>query len=50
LPPTGLTAGESFQNKAAVPHTDFANADTEPPLVFLIAYTVEKRSPLVETS
>jgi len=47
--PATLTAGESFQDKVAVPHTVFANADAQKPLVFLIAYTVRKGAPVVET-
>jgi quercetin dioxygenase-like cupin family protein len=46
--PVTLTAGQSFRDKANVPHTVFENADNRKPLVFVIAYTVKKGAPVVE--
>jgi quercetin dioxygenase-like cupin family protein len=47
--PVQLTAGQSFQDKAMTPHTVFANANSDQPLRFLIAYTVTKGIPVIET-
>jgi quercetin dioxygenase-like cupin family protein len=47
--PITLSEGESFHDKAKTPHTIFANVDTQHPLVFVVAYTIEKGKAAVET-
>lgn len=47
--PVTLVAGQSFHDRAMIPHTVFANADTQRPLTFVVAYTVEKGAPVIET-
>jgi quercetin dioxygenase-like cupin family protein len=37
-----FVAGQSYQDKANVPHTIFRNGDRTSPLKYLIAYTVKK--------
>ncbi|WP_157971428.1 cupin domain-containing protein [Dyella sp. C9] len=47
-PPVTLIAGQSFHDKAGIPHTVFENADDRKPLRFIVAYTVKKGSPVIE--
>jgi quercetin dioxygenase-like cupin family protein len=42
-----FTAGHSYQDKAAIPHTIFRNGDRSTPLRYLIAYTVKKGQPFL---
>jgi quercetin dioxygenase-like cupin family protein len=42
-----FTAGQSYQDKALVPHTISRNADRSSPLKYLIAYTVKKGRPFL---
>jgi quercetin dioxygenase-like cupin family protein len=47
--PGTIVAGQSFHDKAVIPHTVFANADAHKPLRFLVAYTVRKGAAVIET-
>jgi quercetin dioxygenase-like cupin family protein len=48
-PPVTLTEGQSFVDIAGAPHTLFENTDRHWPLRFVIAYTVKKGAPVIET-
>ena len=47
--PVTLIAGQGFRDQAVISHTVFANADHKRPLKFLMAYTVKKGIPVIET-
>ena len=44
-----VAAGAGFVDRALAPHTVFRNVDAARPLRFLIAYTVRKDAPVLET-
>lgn len=47
--PVILVAGQGFHDKANITHTIFENMDTHKPLKFIVAYTVQKGAPVLET-
>lgn len=46
--PITLVAGQSFHDKADITHTIYENADAHRPLKFVVAYTVQKGTPVLE--
>jgi len=46
---TIVREGESFTDRALVPHTLFRNVDAREPLEFLITYVVRTGDPVIET-
>ena len=46
--PVVVHDGQSFRDRAKVPHTLFRNADPSKPLDFVIAYVVRKGAPVME--
>ena len=47
--PVVIREGQSFRDRALVPHTLFRNLDPSKPLEFVIAYVVRKDAPVLET-
>lgn len=47
--PQLIHAGQSFQDKAIIPHTLFGNTDKYKPLKFLMYYTTNKGQPVTVT-
>lgn len=47
--PVTLATGQGFHDKANIAHTIFENTDAQKPLKFIIAYTVQKGAPVLET-